>query len=110
MSDAPRPHFDLLIRYGNSPDNLRTAVQGDLMVRAEAEAELAALAGVHEDRDVIAKEYAVALRAALIGLAPPLQVVNNSAQIGGYIITDVGNSLVITSPDGTVTPLMVDPP
>lgn len=110
MSDAPRPHFDMLIRYGLSPEALRAAVQGDQAVRAEAEAELAALAGVHDDRDVIAKEYSAALRAALAGLAPPLPVVNNSARIGGFTLSDDGKQLNIISPDGTSVPLMVDPP
>ncbi len=62
MSDIPRPHFGLLKRY---PMDLRAVVQNDPAVRSEAMAELAAASQIHEDRCVVTKEYAAALRRAL---------------------------------------------
>lgn len=57
--------FDLLIRHQLSPEKLRAAVQADPAVKAEAEAEIAALKGVHPDRCVATKEYVEALKGAL---------------------------------------------
>ena len=63
MSDRPR--FDLLIRHGLSVDRLQAALRADPAIRTEAEAELAATRGVHEDRCVMTKEYRAALTRAL---------------------------------------------
>ena len=64
MSDRPRPRFDLLIRHSLSADKLRAAVRADAALRAEAQAELAAVAPV-ERRCVMSRQYAEALRKAL---------------------------------------------
>ena len=56
--------YGLLIRHGNSVDTLRAAVHGDPALRAEAQAELAAVAPV-EKRCVMSREYCEALRKAL---------------------------------------------
>lgn len=57
--------FDLLRKHGNSVAGLREAIRNDPAVKAAAEAEIAALAGVHPDRCVVTKEYVQALREAL---------------------------------------------
>jgi hypothetical protein len=65
MPDTPRPHYDLLIRYGLSEASLHEAVQSDPAVKAEAEAELAATVPFHDDRCHMTRDYAQALRRAL---------------------------------------------
>jgi hypothetical protein len=64
------PKFDLYRRHGLSIANLRAAIQSDPKLRAEAEAEYAAVEpfaeGNHLDgRCVMSKEYAAILRQAL---------------------------------------------
>jgi hypothetical protein len=65
MSDAPRPRYHLLKAYGLSPERLREAIHADPDVRADAEAEVAACAKMHEDRSHMTRDYATALRKAL---------------------------------------------
>ncbi len=65
MSDAPRPRLHLLKAYGLSEARLRAAVQADPAVRADAEAEVAACALIHDDRCHMARDYAQALKRAL---------------------------------------------
>ena len=59
------PRYDLLLRYQNSPTKLREASQSDPAVRAEVEAELAALPRIDEQRCVMTKEYRQMLRDVL---------------------------------------------
>ena len=65
MSDAPRPRLHLLKAYGLSPERLREAVQSYPEVRADAEAEVAACAQIHDDRCHMTRDYAAVLRRAL---------------------------------------------
>ncbi len=63
MPDAPRYH--LLKTYNLSPERLRAAIISDPAVRADAEAEVAACAQIHEDRCHVTRDYAAALRRVL---------------------------------------------
>lgn len=65
MALAERASFDLLTRYERSPWRLREALALDPVLRAEAEAELAALAGVNDGRCIMTREYRRALQEAL---------------------------------------------
>ncbi len=65
-----RPRFDLYKRHGLSLERLREAVQSDPDLRAEAEAELAAVmpfieGNQHDGRCVVSKEYGEILRKVL---------------------------------------------
>lgn len=65
-----QPKRNILQRYSFSKEKLREAVMRDPAVRAEAQAELAALApfvdgGIHDGRCVISKEYGAVLREIL---------------------------------------------
>jgi hypothetical protein len=60
----PRAKFHLYRLYQGS-GGLRTAMAKDPAVRAEAEAELAAVVGIDPRRSVVASEYADFLREAL---------------------------------------------
>lgn len=57
--------FDLLKRYGGV-DRLREAVARSPDVRGQIDEELAALKGIHPERCVVTREYAGALRRALV--------------------------------------------
>ncbi len=65
MPDGPRPHYHLLKAYDLSFERLREAIQVDPEVRADAEAEVASVAGMHEDRSHMTRDYISALRRAL---------------------------------------------
>jgi hypothetical protein len=67
-----RAKFDLYRRYRGT-EGLRAAMVLDPILRAEAEAELAAINGIDKDRSVVAGEYADFLRKAL---AAPLSSPN----------------------------------
>lgn len=58
------PRFDLLKRHGGNA-GLRDAVTKNTSLRAEVEAELAAISDVSEGRCIITAEYREALRKAL---------------------------------------------
>lgn len=57
--------FDILRRYDLSTAALRKAVHDEPAVKAEVEAEIAALAGIHPDRCVVTADYVRALKEAL---------------------------------------------
>lgn len=56
--------FDLLKRYGNA-NNLREAAKRAPSVKAEIQAELAAIKGIASERCVVTQEYRDALQGAL---------------------------------------------
>ena len=56
--------YDLLKRHGGA-DRLKDAVARSPDLKAQIEAELAALKGIHAERCVVTQEYADALRRAL---------------------------------------------
>jgi hypothetical protein len=62
---AGRAQFHLFRRYGLDPVKLREAVQSDPAVREEAEAELAAVEGIDQNRSSVAHMYREILREAL---------------------------------------------
>lgn len=109
MSDAARPRYHLLKAYGLSEARLRAAVESDPAVRADAEAEVAAAALMHEDRCHMARDYAAALKRALVSFGSvPLVVKNSTADIGPYRFTADEGGLSIKTPDGGSIPLVVE--
>jgi hypothetical protein len=64
MMSERRARFNLYRRY-RSIEGLRAVIAADPILRAEAEAELAAVNGIDKDRSVVAGEYADFLRKAL---------------------------------------------